>query len=520
MFEVVGTSSEKSSPRAPCYEFYLSFSLMEEEYLRIDVEESSVNILNLYASFAKKLSKETISLACENDCNGHGKCQNGECNCFAGYTGLLCEENTCPVLCSNHGRYSEGICHCDEGWKGQDCSLQSYQCEVADCNRKGRCQSGKCICMTGYKGTFCEIEDCEDPNCSTHGSCVDAMCHCKAGWKGKTCNQVDNKITQCLPNCTDHGVYDHSVIWIVAKDSAKMAYAFVTMVGAVKDVSTDHVTLDVLNTVNVTMELVFVFKAGVASTVHLNPTTQFLSLSANKAANYEADFRAVSTKGHVQSSDDADIDIAKAAVASSQADKTKGHSYGCPNGCSNHGDCMKKDEMDDDSWFCQCRWGWGGPDCGTLLETDCQDQKDNDGVRDASAGSSVVFTCVHLALLNDVLMDHTAVVMQSGSGVNTPPVYSVKSLASLPASIRTMKTLWYWNLRSIRFIGHCLKFCRMYFKAMSVIFIPFGEYARQSKAALLRKYSICLNAMVSMLDYAWFSWYIDVNMEGSGNHST
>lgn len=36
---------------------------------------------------------ESISLSCEEDCNGHGTCENGECRCSEGYTGRLCDES-------------------------------------------------------------------------------------------------------------------------------------------------------------------------------------------------------------------------------------------------------------------------------------------------------------------------------------------------------------------------------------------------------------------------------------------
>lgn len=50
--------------------------------------------------------------------------------------------------------------------------------------------------------------DCPDPSCSGHGACVAGKCYCKAGWQGERCNQVDQRVYQCLPGCSEHGTYD------------------------------------------------------------------------------------------------------------------------------------------------------------------------------------------------------------------------------------------------------------------------------------------------------------------------
>lgn len=52
------------------------------------------------------------------------------------------------------------------------------------------------------------VEDCLDPTCSNHGTCVAGQCYCKAGWQGPDCGNVDEQVYQCLPGCSEHGVYD------------------------------------------------------------------------------------------------------------------------------------------------------------------------------------------------------------------------------------------------------------------------------------------------------------------------
>ena len=48
---------------------------------------------------------------------------------------------------------------------------------------------------------------------------------------------------------------------------------------------------------------------------------------------------------------------------------------GCVDGCSGHGICTTEDGQ----YLCECSSGWTGPDCSVQLETQCSDEKDNDG---------------------------------------------------------------------------------------------------------------------------------------------
>lgn len=50
---------------------------------------------------------------------------------------------------------------------------------------------------------------------------------------------------------------------------------------------------------------------------------------------------------------------------------------GCPSNCGNsRGACL----LNQDGVFkCECSPGWTGSDCSVMLETECNDDKDNDG---------------------------------------------------------------------------------------------------------------------------------------------
>ncbi|CAM1325684.1 TENM2 (predicted) [Pycnogonum litorale] len=316
---------------------FTHYLMVGEWFLSIYNDNNNAHRVTILPSVDKN-----VPHTCEHDCNGHGICRFGECECFPGYYGSLCSEIQCPILCSDHGMYAEGICQCSEGWKGQDCSIPSNQCEVRDCNRNGRCESGACVCKPGFKGKFCELEDCPDPKCSNHGICIGSSCHCKAGWKGRICNLVDNRITQCLPNCSDHGVYD------VERERCICEKHWLGLQCSIAKCDLD---------------------CGPNGQCQNGRCVCVNGWTGKRCNQRSCDARCFE---HGQCNNGTCVCIQGWSGKHCSID-------GCPNSCNNHGDCKKEDEMDEDSWKCHCKWGWDGDDCGTLLETNCQDQKDNDG---------------------------------------------------------------------------------------------------------------------------------------------
>ncbi|XP_051991480.1 tenascin isoform X1 [Xyrauchen texanus] len=133
---------------------------------------------------------------CPDDCNKRGKCVNGECVCDRGFTGPDCSTSTCPDNCNNRGRCVNGKCVCDAGFTGPNC--RTLTCPD-NCNNRGRCVNGKCVCDAGFTGPNCRTLTCPD-NCNNRGQCVNGKCVCATGFTGPSCG------TQTCPeNCHNRG---------------------------------------------------------------------------------------------------------------------------------------------------------------------------------------------------------------------------------------------------------------------------------------------------------------------------
>ncbi|XP_016122727.1 mucin-3B-like [Sinocyclocheilus grahami] len=65
---------------------------------------------------------------------------------------VQCSGEQCPKNCSGQGKCEEGRCVCFQGFSGPDCSGKTCP---SNCNRKGKCVKGKCVCQTGYTGLDC-----------------------------------------------------------------------------------------------------------------------------------------------------------------------------------------------------------------------------------------------------------------------------------------------------------------------------------------------------------------------------
>ncbi|XP_063041212.1 tenascin isoform X1 [Engraulis encrasicolus] len=126
--------------------------------------------------------------ACDPPCD-RGKCVNGQCVCDAGFTGLTCSESACSPACVR-GRCVNGKCVCDRGFTGPDCSEAAC---VPACVR-GTCVNGQCVCDPGFTGPTCSDAECV-PAC-VRGTCVNGQCVCDPGFTGPTCSDAE-----CVPAC-------------------------------------------------------------------------------------------------------------------------------------------------------------------------------------------------------------------------------------------------------------------------------------------------------------------------------
>ncbi|XP_038625002.1 LOW QUALITY PROTEIN: tenascin-X [Tachyglossus aculeatus] len=136
------------------------------------------------------------SRACPRGCSQRGRCQDGRCLCQPGYTGDDCARRTCPGDCSQRGLCQDGRCVCDPGYTGEDCAQRSCP---RGCSQRGRCQDGLCVCDPGYTGEDCAQQSCPR-GCSQRGLCQDGLCICDPGYTGEDCAQQT-----CPQDCSQRG---------------------------------------------------------------------------------------------------------------------------------------------------------------------------------------------------------------------------------------------------------------------------------------------------------------------------
>lgn len=65
---------------------------------------------------------------CPLGCENGGTCNDGVCECLAGWVGDVCDEPTCGAACADHGRcVAPNECQCDPGWFGIDCDVEGQR---------------------------------------------------------------------------------------------------------------------------------------------------------------------------------------------------------------------------------------------------------------------------------------------------------------------------------------------------------------------------------------------------------
>ncbi|XP_069951086.1 teneurin-m-like isoform X3 [Cherax quadricarinatus] len=275
---------------------------------------------------------------CPRGCSGNGDCILGSCQCHPGFAGPDCTQMMCPVLCSGNGEYRDGECVCRPGWKGRECSIRHDECEVPDCNGHGHCVDGRCRCAKGYKGDFCEEDDCPHPTCSGHGWCVSGTCVCQRGWRGPDCGSTDDAALQCLPDCNGHGHFDlesHQCIcepeWTGSECSKRVCGLDCGLHGRCEGgacLCTPGWTGDRCNLMT------------------CDPRCEEHGQCKNGTC-----------------------------ICMTGWNGRHCTLAGCPSDCSGNGACV----MEKEEWMCRCQNDWEGYDCSVKLETDCDDNKDNDG---------------------------------------------------------------------------------------------------------------------------------------------
>ncbi|ELU02036.1 hypothetical protein CAPTEDRAFT_91764 [Capitella teleta] len=151
-------------------------------------------------------------------------------DCVINNTTYKCERNVSTILCIHdidcqpydcnlHGDCFHGNCQCHDHWIGADCS--QLMCGEKNCSEQGVCQPWGCECSSGWTGDDCSVpcksgtfgKNCSLPcKCNQSASCdpVDGHCRCPAGYRGYDCQQEcvygtfgENceAICQCVNGC-------------------------------------------------------------------------------------------------------------------------------------------------------------------------------------------------------------------------------------------------------------------------------------------------------------------------------
>ncbi|XP_069961217.1 teneurin-m-like isoform X2 [Cherax quadricarinatus] len=292
---------------------------------------------------------------CPQRCEERGHCILGRCQCEPGYSGIDCSQVLCPILCSGHGDYMNGQCRCHPGYKGKECQLRHHECEVPDCNSQGQCIDGQCHCAKGYTGDFCQTVDCPHPTCSGNGWCVLGSCVCQKGWRGPDCSETDLDARQCLPDCNNHGAFDIELHTCVCHPP---------WTGS--DCSKKSCSLD----------------CGLHGICENDACACDEGWKGDNCLEKLCDARC-SEHGQCKNG---------TCVCMTGWNGRHCTLSGCPSNCRSRGTC---EATVDGTWYCRCETGWDGPDCSAMLETLCNDGKDND--RDGLTDCQDPECCTHLA---------------------------------------------------------------------------------------------------------------------------
>ncbi|XP_030846782.1 fibropellin-1-like [Strongylocentrotus purpuratus] len=133
-------------------------------------------------------------------CSGRSDSAEYTCDCLAGFTGTLCEENIDECIsnqCLNEAtcidKVNGYVCRCPPGYDGVLCDENYDECTPNQCENNGVCidlvDGFICDCPEGFDGTLCHvnINECESTPCEHGGTCTDHegffTCECLLGYR-------------------------------------------------------------------------------------------------------------------------------------------------------------------------------------------------------------------------------------------------------------------------------------------------------------------------------------------------
>ncbi|XP_057365537.1 teneurin-a-like [Daphnia carinata] len=235
-----------------------------------------------------------------------------------------------------------------------------------DCNGRGQCLNGKCLCRDGFAGTDCSTSVCP-VLCSGRGAYGGGRCHCEAGWTGAECDQPYSElgavssslapgsgfVISCSIPCSVHGTCVNGRCQCDAEHTG--ASCETPLLTCQSDCGQNGRCVN---------------SSCVCSPGWTGSRCHLVSTSCDPRCSQ-----------HGQC-------VNGTCICSRGWNGRHCTLDGCPGNCGNNrGVCLQSGKvgsginslLQTNQFSCECAPGWTGSDCSIMTETECGDDKDNDG---------------------------------------------------------------------------------------------------------------------------------------------
>jgi len=318
---------------------------------------------------AKSLAIE-VTKRCLNDCQGHGKCGFGVCECLAGWDGEDCSVGVGPTVVSvgpklgNPGdtmiiTYTRPVnTGSDQDFlatykKGSTDMSSPYQFVMATAKDSDSVEStfpnleaelevhyvrGTDQLSRGVSSPFNVVFTCKD-DCNSHGDCTGGVCHCHAGYDGMSCNRA-------IPKAFSLRLVSGSTVAPLGR--VELMWDLVPALAS----SSDWVGIFSVSDAEGADPAGYEYTGGGAQ-----PTGSASLMAPGRVGDYVGKY--VCFK-----SGKAEVKATSSVFSVMEPPKE------CPDDCQSHGTC------DSSTGLCSCGAGWAGDNCNTEVPTTWEVQAD------------------------------------------------------------------------------------------------------------------------------------------------